>query len=93
MFCIYMKKCIFVKRNKHNVEIMTSKKGNQTEIQRTKAFKKLPTFQQLIMLKSNSVKNIEHAITLIGNIGVEKWEKQSSLTISQKNIIKELITK
>lgn len=61
-------------------------------IRETEAFKGLSSIVQKITLSRNNVLNsINYNVTLIGNIGYEKWDKQTNVRSYNRQIIEELI--
>lgn len=57
----------------------------------TPTYKKLDQSQQNVLLKKESVRQIEHGFNVATNIGVDKWESLSGLNDRQKNIVKDLL--
>lgn len=62
----------------------------KTTIQNTEVYQSLSFMQKTMVSKLQSQKDIEHAISVIGNIGYEKWKEQCNLSPIGKRIIKEL---
>lgn len=61
------------------------------KIRETEAFKGLSYIVQKIALSRNNVLNsIDHNVTLIGNIGFEKWDQQTNVKRYNRQIIEEL---
>lgn len=61
------------------------------EIKETKTYKSLTKFLKTFTLKRNSIKILEHGVTVATNIGYEKWEKQSNYHWRHKEIVNDIL--
>jgi hypothetical protein len=57
----------------------------------TQSFKSLSVIGQRLFLKRNNLASIEHALTVIENIGFEDWERISNYTYRNILVIKDLL--
>ena len=60
------------------------------KIKSTEAYQNLSKIQQKMFLSGNNIRNIQHAINVIGNIGFEEWYRISDYSFNSIEIIKEL---
>lgn len=64
---------------------------NSEKIKETKAYQTADKIQQAVIDMRDSKKKIMHSLLLLQNIGLERWEKQSSwMPYVFKAIVKEL---
>ena len=66
---------------------------SKDDIKNLESFKTLDHVQKLLCVKYKNVKKIEHAVTVIKNIGFDQWQKITNETKSNISLIKELIKK
>lgn len=62
----------------------------KNDIKKLDSFKTLNSVQKLLSLKYFNLKKIDHAVTVIKNIGFDQWLKISNETKSNITLIKEL---
>jgi hypothetical protein len=60
-------------------------------IEETEAFKKLSTVLRKITLSKTNRRQIEHGVNVASNIGFEKWLGQTNFSLSNQEIVKELV--
>jgi len=61
-----------------------------SKIKKTNTYQELSGIQQIFLLNRNNVERIKHALTVISNIGFEKWDEISNYNLNNFNLIKEL---
>ncbi len=59
-------------------------------IEKTDAYKSMNPLQKKVVRKYNNVKEIQHALNVIENIGFEEWNKKFKTTYLNILIIKEI---
>lgn len=62
----------------------------KAKIESSEAFLSLSFIQKMMVMKYQSQLSIEHALTVIENIGEEKWLAQTNLSYTAKKIVIEL---
>ena len=63
------------------------------DVKQTDRFKSLSTISKRLFLKRNNLVKIEHALTVINNIGYDEWNRISSFSCRNQEVIEELIKK
>jgi bacterioferritin (cytochrome b1) len=60
------------------------------DLEKTDAYKSMNLLQKKVVRKHNNVKEIQHALNVIENIGFEDWEKKFKTTYLNILIIKNI---
>jgi GTPase len=61
-----------------------------TQLQQLDSYKKLTPIQQRIAVKYKNLKEIDHCISVINNIGHEKWLRQTNTWCINKKILSDI---
>ena len=66
-------------------------KSFRDQVRETKTFQSWSPIVKKISLTRNSLKPISDAVTIAGNIGFKKWEKQTAMKYRSIELVKELL--
>lgn len=65
---------------------------SKDKVKQTEAFKNLsPMLQSMVVKRNNMVNSINHAYSVIKNIGLDEWRKVNQIRYYNREIVEEII--